>query len=45
MFVILLSLFVIRNFRGTSSLSELLKRYMVRERLVTAALACGNIFP
>ena len=37
-FVILLRLFAIRNFRDTSSPAELLKGYMVRERLGTAAL-------
>ena len=44
-FVILFSLFVKRIFRGTSSHAELLKGYMVRERLGTPALTCGNIFP
>jgi len=34
----LLSLFVIRNFRGTCSSVEMLKEYMVRERLVTPEL-------
>jgi len=29
----------------TSSHAELLKGYMVRERLGTPALTCGNIFP
>jgi len=43
-FLILLSIFVIRNFSGTSSPAELLKEYMVRERLGTPALACGNTF-
>ena len=32
-FVILLSLFVIRNIRGTCSSVEMLKGYMVKERL------------
>jgi len=32
-FVILLSLFVIRNLRGTCSLFEMLKKYMVRDML------------
>jgi len=43
--VILPSLVVIRNFRDTSSPAELLKGYIVREKLGTPALACGNIFP
>jgi len=34
----LLSLFVIRTFRGTCSTVEMLKGYMVRERLGTPAL-------
>ena len=34
-FVVLLSLFVIRNFKGACSSVEMLKGYMVRERLVT----------
>ena len=38
-FVILLSLFVTRNFKGTCSSFEILKGYMVRERLGTPALA------
>jgi len=37
-FVSLLSLFVIRNFRGTCSSVKMLKGYMVRERFGTAAL-------
>jgi len=44
-FVILPSLFVIRNFRGTSSRAELLMGYMVRERLGRPALGSENIFP
>ena len=44
-FVVLISLFVIKNFRGTSSPAELMKGYMVRETLGTPALTCGNIFP
>jgi len=32
-FVIFLSLFVMRNFRGTCSYKEMLKGYMVRESL------------
>jgi len=42
-FVSLLSRFVIRNFRDTSSPAELLKRYMVRERLGTPGL-CGPLY-
>ena len=38
MFVILLSFFVIRNFRGPWSSVEILKRYVVKERLGTPAL-------
>ena len=37
-FVILFSLFVIRNFRGTCSLVKMLKGYMVRKRSGTPAL-------
>jgi len=40
-FVILLNLFVVRNFRGTCSSSEKLKVYMIRERLGTPALCYG----
>jgi len=35
-FVILLSLFVIRNFRGTCSSAQMLEGYMGRERLGTS---------
>jgi len=41
-FVILLSFFVIRNFRGTCSSVKMLKRYMVRERLETPSLRLEN---
>jgi len=37
-FVVLLTLFVIGNFRRTCSFVEMLKGYMVRERLGTPAL-------
>jgi len=37
-FVILLSLFVMRNFRGTCSSVEILQGYMVRESLGTSGL-------
>jgi len=37
-FVIFLSLFVIRNFRGTCSSIEMLKGYMARESLGTPDL-------
>ena len=37
-FVIFLNLFVVRNFKGTCSPIEMLKRYMARERLETPVL-------
>jgi len=42
LFVILLSLYVIRNLRGTCSSVEILKVYMVRERLGTSGLEQFN---
>jgi len=39
-FVILLSVFVIRHFRGTRSSVEMLKGYMVREMLGSPGLVC-----
>jgi len=38
MFVISLSIFVVRKFRGTCSSVEMLKGYMVRDGLGTPAL-------
>jgi len=43
-FVVLLSLFVIRNFRGTCSSVEMLKGCMVRERLGTPGIARQHTF-
>jgi len=40
-FVICLSLFVIRNFRGTCSSIEMLKGYVARESLGTPGLDSG----
>jgi len=37
-FVIFHSLFLIRNFRGTCSSIEMLKRYMARKSLITSVL-------
>jgi len=41
-FAILLSLFVIRNFRCTCSSIKMLKGYMVTERLGTPVLDCAR---
>jgi len=43
-FVILLSLFVIRNFTGPCSSVEMLKGYMVRERLGTPGLGVHRTY-
>jgi len=37
---VMIKYFIIRNFRGTYSSVEMLKRYMVRKRLGTPALEC-----
>jgi len=44
-FVILLSLFVIRNFRGSRSSVEILKGYTVKERFGTPVLEAVSWHP